>query len=105
MQLTDLPPLALVALGISLAVIIAANRLGWMQGTKTAPTSASATVAAVIVDPTALNRASAAVDSLTAALAEITTIAREFAKTQEQMADEMDPLREEVRIGRETHRR
>lgn len=102
MQLTDLPPLALVAFGISLAIVVAANRFGWLQGAKAAP---SATVAAVIVDPTALNRATTAVDGLTSALVEVSAIAREFAKTQERMAEEMDRLREEVRIGRETHRR
>lgn len=105
MQLTDLPPLALVAFGISLAIAFAVNRFGWMQGTKGAPSAASATVAAVIVDPTALNHATAAVEALTAALIETNSIAREHARNQERLAEEMDKVREEMRIQREVNRR
>ena len=53
----------------------------------------------------ALRRATTAVNGLSAALIETNVIAREFAKTLERMAEEMDRLREEVRIGPETHRR
>ncbi|HEU5067053.1 MAG TPA: hypothetical protein VFT61_02555 [Sphingomicrobium sp.] len=113
MQLPDLSPLPVWAqlvvygtLGISLAVIIAVARLGILQGQKSTPANnpASAQVAAVIVDPTALNHASAAVEGLTVAVTEATKVGREHAKNMERMAEEMDKVREEMRIQREVNR-
>jgi hypothetical protein len=68
-KLADLPPAALITFGIALAVIIAVQRFGLWQG-KTGGASGSdkAVVASVIVDPTALNRASSAGEALAEAL-------------------------------------
>ncbi|MDX3973319.1 hypothetical protein [Shinella sp.] len=64
-KLADLPPAALITFGVTLAVIFAARHLGLWQGQRIAPASSDqAQVAAVIVDPSALNRASAAGDAL-----------------------------------------
>lgn len=68
-QLANLPAPALITFGAVLAVILAVRYFGLWQGQKTSPASspASAQVAAVIVDPTALNRATMAVEAHTAA--------------------------------------
>lgn len=63
-KLADLPPAALITFGAVLAVIFAARHFGLMQGQKAAPSADNAQVAAVIVDPSALNKVSAAGDAL-----------------------------------------
>jgi hypothetical protein len=66
-KLADLPPIALVTLGATLAVIIAVRYAGLVVGERatSAKSPAAAQVAAVIVDPTALVNATAAVERLT----------------------------------------
>lgn len=71
-KLADLPPAALITFGAVLAVIFAARHLGLWQGQKAAPAADNAQVAAVIVDPSALNRASAAGENMAAAMREWT---------------------------------
>lgn len=101
---TDLPPLALIALGVTLAIIFAINRFGWLQGQKATPaTSSAATVAAVIVDSSALNAATEALDRHTAAIVESNNIQREGIRHTERLAREtaslgegVDKLRDEV---------
>lgn len=101
---TDLPPVALIAFGVALAIIFAINRFGWLQGQKAAPAGASqAQVAAVIVDPTALNHASASVEGLTMAIIEANAIARghsimtdRLAQRIEELGEGVDKLRDEV---------
>ena len=66
--ISELPPSAYVIFVISLAVIDAVQRFGLWQGQNTEPTSDKALVASVIVDPAALNRASAAGDALAEAI-------------------------------------
>lgn len=67
-KLADLPPAALITFGAVLAVIFAARHLGLLQGQKAAPAADKAQVAAVIVDPTALNKATAAAEAVAEAL-------------------------------------
>ena len=58
-QLANLPTPALITFGATLAIIFGVRYLGLWQGAKVAPAAsqAAAQVAAVIVDPTALNAA------------------------------------------------
>ncbi len=60
-QLASLPPLAIVVFGATLALIFAVRYMGLLSGASAPPekSQTSAQVAAVIVDPTALNRLSA----------------------------------------------
>ncbi|WP_411033858.1 hypothetical protein [Shinella sp. BYT-45] len=67
-KLADLPPAALITFGVTLAIIFAVQRFGLWQGQRAAPAADNAQVAAVIVDPSALNRASAAGEALAEAL-------------------------------------
>lgn len=62
--ISELPPSAYVIFVISLAVIYAVQRFGLWQGQNSEPSSDKALVASVIVDPAALNRASAAGEAL-----------------------------------------
>lgn len=104
---TDLPPVALIALGVTLAIIFAINRFGFMQG-KTGPATASAgsaQVAAVIVDPSALNHATAAVEGLTMAVIEGNVIARRHADAIDRLAGQVERLGDGVdRLGDEVIR-
>lgn len=95
---TDLPPVALIALGVTLAIIFAINRFGFMQGKTAAPSAGAgaAQVAAVIVDPTALNHASAAVEGLTVALTESNLIARQHHTATDRLAEQVEKLGEGV---------
>lgn len=79
-KLLDLSPLALVTLGATLAVIFAARYLGLMTGERSGPVNspAAARVAAVIVDPTALNKATEAVKDLTSEVQELNRGLREL---------------------------
>ncbi|MET3899652.1 hypothetical protein ABIB57_003614 [Devosia sp. UYZn731] len=95
---TDLPPVALIALGVTLAIIFAINRFGFMQGRAGAPAASAgaAQVAAVIVDPTALNHATAAVEGLTMAVTESNVIARQHARATDRLAEQVESLGEGV---------
>ena len=66
-DISDLPPLAIIAFGISLGILYFVTKGGFASGQKVNPASApsSAQVAAVIVDPTALNKATAALEAQT----------------------------------------
>lgn len=64
-DLGHLPPWAAVLFVVCVAFVFVATRTGWLDGLRKPPVS-QATVAAVIVDPAALNAATAAVDRLTA---------------------------------------
>lgn len=67
-KLADLPPAALITFGAVLAVIFAARHLGLLQGQKATPAADKAQVAAVIIDPTALNKATVAGEAIADAL-------------------------------------
>lgn len=94
-KLADLPTPALITLGATLAVIFAARYLGLINGERSGPVNspAAAQVAAVIVDPTALNNATAAVDRLSHATIE----GHELAKNHTHMVcRRVDALVDEV---------
>ncbi len=78
-KLTELPPLALATLGVTLGLLLAVRYLGIKFGSEKDPGTA-ATVAAVIVDSTALNRATDAIEDHTDALKEAARALDEVAK-------------------------
>jgi hypothetical protein len=106
-QLANLPPLALVVFGGTLAVIFAVRYFGLATGAKSGPANspASAQVAAVIVDPTALNRLTDQAAKLNETLKDMMEITREKVRVDGLMATELDRIREELRIQREIGRR
>lgn len=106
-QLANLPTPALITFGATLAIIFAVRYLGLWQGGKAAPAAsqAAAQVAAVIVDPTALNAATKALEAHTEAVAEMTETMKDSSRSFSTMAIEMDRIREEMRIAREIARR
>lgn len=105
-DLSQLPPWAVVAFGISLAIIVAMGWLGERAGRRGgSSTQGQATVAAVIVDPSALNAAAAAVDGLTAGIASLVVTLNAMNVTASRTAEELDAVREEMRIHREVSRR
>lgn len=106
-QLADLPAPALITFGAVLAVIFAVRYLGLWQGQKTSPASspAGAQVAAVIVDPTALNKATAALEAHTAIVSKLICVGEEMNRQSDHMAEELGRIREEMRIQREINRR
>lgn len=103
--ISELPPSAYVIFCVSLAVIYAVQRLGLWQGQRSSPDAVDkAQVAAVIVDPTALNRLSDEVAKLVAATENLIEAGEALAKSEELMAIEMGRIREELRIQREIRR-
>jgi hypothetical protein len=106
-QIANLPPMALISFGAVLAVIFAVRYLGLLQGQKSSPTGSqtAAQVAAVVVDPTALNRASMALEAHTEALRELTEEVHDGNRNLKLLATETDRIREELRIHREIGRR
>ncbi|ODT50248.1 hypothetical protein [Devosia sp. 63-57] len=105
-DLSQLPPLAVIAFGISLAIIIGLAWLGERRGKAAGPASSqsSAQVAAVIVDPTALQLATKAVDELTGELRELRRTGEEIAEGHAALAKGIDRIREEMRLDRELRR-
>lgn len=98
--------------GVSLAVIIGAARFGVMLGKKVPPaaTSTAAAVAAVIVDPTELQKLTAAAVALEATLASMNKTglllarastagareSREFRETLKELSNAIDRVRDEI---------
>lgn len=105
-ELDKLPTPALIAFGSVLALIFAVRYLGLFQGQSASPekSAAAAQVAAVIVDPSALNKATAAVEALNMTLMEMNSIAREGVREHSALNEELDRIREELRIQREVSR-
>lgn len=65
-KIADLPPTALITFGAVLALIFGVRYLGLFQGqSSAADKGGTAEVAAVIVDPSALNKATAALEAQT----------------------------------------
>ena len=84
-DLSKLPPWAAVIFVVCLAVIYVVSRTGWLQGLKSTPSTHQAEVAAVIVDPKALNEASASADRLTAQVGKLCDLlAQIIADTREE---------------------
>lgn len=81
-KLSELPPLAIITLGVTLAITWGARKFDSTADAATSSEKAAnaATVAAVIVYPTALNRPSAAGEALNASLIEMNLINREMSR-------------------------
>lgn len=92
-KVADLPPLALLTFGATLAVIFAVRYFGLTAGQKTAPanSAAYAQVASVVVDSSALREATAALKETNEAIRDLSS--------------EVDRMREELYIRRELERR
>jgi|GEM_PF-1686773 len=105
-QLANLPLPAMVTFGAVLAVIFGVRYLGLWQGRQASPsaTTNTAQVAAVIVDPTALNRATDAVNAHTDATKRLTDAVIEISRHVDTLGNEVDRIREELRIQREIRR-
>lgn len=105
-QIANLPPMALITFGAVLAIIFGVRYLGLWQGHKASPVTSpsAAQVAAVVVDPTALNRASLALEAHTSALRELTEEVHDGNRSLKLLAQETDRIREELRIQREIRR-
>lgn len=97
-KLADLPTPALITLGATLAVIFAVRYMGLLVGERATPATspAGAQVAAVIVDPTALVNATAAVDRLTHELEGQRVLAKDnvymLCRRVEALGDEVESL-------------
>lgn len=106
-KLLELPPLAIITFGAVLALIFGVRYLGLWQGQNASPavSAGAAQVAAVIVDPTALNAAAAEVSGLSIAVHELVVAVREASTYSKRTAEELDAIREEMRIHREVSRR
>jgi hypothetical protein len=100
-------PLALVVFAIVLALIFGVRYLGLWQGQNASPAASAgaAQVAAVIVDPTALNKAADEVAGLSVAVSELVSAVKEASRNHKRTAEELDAIREELRIHREVARR
>lgn len=105
-QIANLPPTALITFGAVLAVIFAVRYFGLFQGRHVSPAAspASAQVAAVVVDSTALNRATAAIEAHTDALRKMVEVMHETNRHLHTLGIETDRIREELRIHRELRR-
>ena len=106
-SLDKLPLPMLIAFGLGLAIIYGVRYLGLMSGERATPSASasSAQVAAVIVDPSALNKATAAIEALNITFMEMNRVARDMVQSQQNLADEIDRVREEMRVQREVNRR
>lgn len=105
-KLLELPPLAIITFGAVLALIFGVRYLGLWQGqNSTAAPAGAAQVAAVIVDPTALTAAAAEVAGLSVAVHELVHAVKEAGVQHKRTAEELDAIREELRIQREISRR
>lgn len=105
-QLAEMPPFAWVIFAVTTAVIFGVRQFGLLQGARSTPASspAAAQVAAVIVDPTALNRATDAVNAHTDATRKLAEDIKEAGRHVQLMAIEVDRIREDMRIDRELRR-
>ncbi|WEK05791.1 MAG: hypothetical protein P0Y65_05915 [Candidatus Devosia phytovorans] len=93
-KLLELPPLAIITFGAVLAVIFGVRYLGLWQGQNSGPAASAgaAQVAAVIVDPTALNAAAGEVAGLAMAVTEANVTARAHTAATDRLADKVDEL-------------
>lgn len=107
-ELVDgLPPWLAIVLIVVVGVVGAIIKFGYSQGGREADGGgrSSATVAAVIVDPAALNNLSAQVGLLALALDRIIRTGENVSESEEKLAEELSRMREEIRITREVNRR
>lgn len=106
-ELDKLPMPALLAFGSVVGLIFAVRYLGLFQGQAASSEKSvtSAQVAAVIVDSSALNKATASVEALNVTLTEMNSIGRDMVRLHHALNEELDRIREEMRIHREVNRR
>jgi hypothetical protein len=84
-------------LGLAIAIAFLVARFGLLQGSKASPEAGGqAQVAAVIVDPTALNKATAEVAGLSVAITEATVVARTHNDATDRLADNVEELSKRV---------
>lgn len=105
-QLADMPPFAWVIFAVTTAIIFGVRQFGLIQGTKAIPATSpgSAQVAAVIVDPAALNRATDAVNAHTEATRKLSESIIEAGRSVHVVGIELDRIREDMRLERELRR-
>lgn len=103
-QIANLPLPALLAFGATLGAVWGARALGLLQGQRATAPSQTAQVAAVVVDPTALNRAAAALEEHTDMMRKGVDTLRETNRHLDTLSIEADRIREELRIQRELRR-
>lgn len=94
-QLANLQTPALITFGATLAIIFGVRYLGLWQGAKATPAAsqAAAQVAAVTVDPTALNNATRALEAHTV---EAINMRKSFERGTEKVCDALDRLSDQV---------
>lgn len=101
-EISSLPPLAIIAFGISLGILYFVTKGGFSSGQRASPTSDSSTaqVAAVIVDSTALKLATAAIEGQTMEMINIRKsnerIAESLCRSLEHLCAEVDDLKKEM---------
>jgi hypothetical protein len=102
-QIANLPPWAMVVFGSVLAIIFGVRYFGLWQGRQASPsaTTNTAQVAAVIMDPATLDRATDSVRSHTDAKKRLTDAVIEISRHVDTLGKEVDRIREELRIQRE----
>lgn len=104
---TSLPLPAVMAFAAMLGLVFGIAKLGIIGGQKTSPAhdAPTAQVAAVIVDPTALNNAAAALNRHTNAVEQLIEVGESIARSVEHVAIELDRIRDELRIQSALDRR
>jgi len=101
-DISDLPPLAIIAFGISLGILYFVTKGGFSSGQRSNPATApsGAQVAAVIVDPTALNKATAALEAQTMeninGRKSFERGLESLCRSVERLCDEVDDLKKEI---------
>jgi hypothetical protein len=103
----SLPLPAAIAFVSVFGAVIAVSWRGILKGRELDPAKGvpAAQVAAVVVDPTALNALTAAVNKQTGVMEEMLDTGKALAKCFDHMAIELDRMREELRINREIIKR
>ncbi|HEV7251446.1 MAG TPA: hypothetical protein VGN93_31095 [Shinella sp.] len=98
-------PFTAIAFGVVLAMIFAVRQFGIVMGAKSTPApTRQAEVAAVIVDPTALNRLTDQVEAVNETFSELVDVGKDMAKNTAFLTTEINRFREELRIHREIRR-
>lgn len=101
-ELVDgLPPWLAIVLIVVVGVVGAIIKFGYAQGGREAEGGgrSSAAVAAVIVDPTALNRLTDQVAQVVSVLDRIARAGEGVSESEEKLAEELSRLREEIRVS------
>ena len=99
--------IAYVVLAVSLGIVGFVARYGWMMGQRKEGSSKGAEVAAVIVDPEALNRATDAVLALNASVERAADLLGQFIadSREERREQEIEDAREQGRVEGRAERR